>query len=128
MDNLLERRPEERVHRAYYKLTDGNGCSMRCDMDGNILESDGYNIDQRVFFTGLNFEEHEIDGTLCFKGPDGVFYRLDHFDNVYVIECSNSEIAARRNSFEDAERFDDDLPIDQLIELIQEALRQYVKG
>lgn len=37
-------------------------------------------------------------------------------------------MVARRNSFEDADRFDDDLSLDQLIDLIQAALRQYVKG
>lgn len=85
-------------------------------------------IDQRKFFNGLGFVEHEIYGILCYEGPDGFFYRMDHFDSTYVIECAESKEDADRNMFDDADRFDDDLPEAELIEQVQAALREYVTG
>jgi len=85
-------------------------------------------IEQSKFFYGLGFEELEINGTLCYKGPDGFCYRMDHFSQSYVIECAESPEDAKVNLFEDADLFDDDLPEAELIAQVQAALREYVKG
>lgn len=85
-------------------------------------------IDQRKFFGGLCFEELYVNGTSCFKGPDGWLYRMDHFSRSYVIECAESMEDAKVNRFEDADLFDDDLPEAELIEQVQAALRDYVEG
>lgn len=85
-------------------------------------------IDQNKFFDGLGFEEFEVNGEPCFKGPDGCFYRMDHFSQSYVIECADSADDAEVNRFEDADIFDDDLPEAELITQVQNALREYVKG
>ena len=83
-------------------------------------------IDQNKFFDGLGFEELEVNGTSCFKGPDGQFYRVDHFSRSYVIECAESMEDAEVNRFEDADLFDDDLPEAELIAQVQNSLREYV--
>lgn len=93
------------------------GCTVRIDQK---------DIDQRSFFNGLGFVEHEIYGILCYEGPDGCLYRMDHFDSTYVIECAEDEADAQLHRFEDADRFDDDLPEAELIEQVQAALRAYV--
>ena len=83
-------------------------------------------IDQDKFFKGLNFERYEINGEVCFKGPDAFFYRMDHFSMGYVIEYAENEEEARINRFWDADLFDDNLEEDELIRQIQDALREYV--
>lgn len=83
-------------------------------------------IDQKRFFQGLDFEEKQINGSGCYLGPDGCFYRMDHFGSTYVIEYAEDQQSADLNMFEDADRFDDDLAEDELIGRVQSALRQYV--
>lgn len=85
-------------------------------------------IEQSMFFDGLGFEELEINGASCYKGPDGFYYRMDHFASTYVIEYAESEDEACKNIFDDADRFDDDLPEAELIAQVQNALREYVEG
>lgn len=83
-------------------------------------------INQKKFFSGLDFEQHELNGEICFRGSDGGFYRIDHFSNFYVIEYAENEEEARLNRFEDDDLYDDTLPEDKLIEQIQADLKKYV--
>lgn len=85
-------------------------------------------INQNKFFDGLGFEEVTINESVCFKGPDGWFYRMDHFSRSYVIECAENEELAKLNCFDDADLFDDDLPEDELVAKVQAALQEYVNG
>jgi hypothetical protein len=82
------------------------------------------------FFEGLNFEKHEFSycygNETCYKGPDGGFYRVDHFSNVYVIEYAENEEEARLNRFEDDDLYDDSLPEGEIIRQIQRDLKEYV--
>lgn len=87
-------------------------------------------IEQQKFFEGLNFEKYEFEYNtgkrVCYKGPDGVYYRVDHFANSYVIESAQNEIEAQNNFFEDDDLFDDFLDEKEIIELIQTKLKEYV--
>lgn len=88
-------------------------------------------IDQDKFFDGLGFERCEMEymaygAYVCFKGPDGFFYRIDHFGHWYVIEVAESEDEAKVHAFEDADTYDDSLPEEELIAQIQSDLRMYV--
>lgn len=85
---------------------------------------------QEEFFEGLGFQEYEFKYAfgkqISYKGPDGGFYRIDHFDSFYVIEYAENEYEARLNRFEDADLYDDTLSEEQLIADIQAALKEYV--
>ena len=88
-------------------------------------------IDQDKYFDGLGFERCEMEymvyGTyVCFKGPDGFYYRVDHFGNWYVIEVAENEAEARVHAFEDADTYDDSLSEEELITRIQSDLRKYI--
>lgn len=90
---------------------------------------------QDRIFAELGFEQYEFKyeyngfkGDVCYKGPDGAFYRIDHFSNVYVIEDAENEDEAKLNMFEDADLFDDSIPEDELIKQIQKTLLEYVKS
>lgn len=90
-------------------------------------------IDQDKFFEGLGFERYEMEYMaygiyVCFKGPDGFFYRIDHFGNWYVIEAAENEEKAKVHIFEDADIYDDSLTEEELIAQIQSDLRNYVLG
>ena len=80
-------------------------------------------LEQKLFFNGLDFEEHEFEyptgKRICYKGLDGGYYRIDHFGNSYVIEYAENEIEAKNNCFEDADLYDDSLPTKELIERIR---------
>jgi len=86
-------------------------------------------INQKQFFEGLGFEETEMQygygKETCYKGPDGCFYRIDHFPGSYVIESAENEKEARLNQFEDDDLYDDTLPEEQLIADIQADLKKY---
>lgn len=83
-------------------------------------------IDQTDFFKGLNFTEYEFEygdaKNKCFKGADGGFYRVDHFANNYVIEYAENETEARSNFFEDSELYGDDVPFDEIVNIIRHEL------
>lgn len=69
-------------------------------------------IDQDKLFFSLGFIkcsfEYKAHGRIeCYKSPDNHFYKLDHFDNVYVIEHAECEQDAKLGIFEDAELFRD---------------------
>lgn len=85
-------------------------------------------INQKRFFEGLGFEEIEMQygygKRTCYKGPDGGFYRIDHFSDLYVIEYAENEEEARLNQFEDGDVYDDALPEDELISIIQADLKK----
>ncbi len=87
-------------------------------------------IDQSKFFAGLGFEPFEMEYSygkeMRYKGPDGGFYRVDHFSDVYVIEYAENEEEARLNRFEDDDLYDDSLPEEVLIAKIQADLKEYV--
>lgn len=86
--------------------------------------------EQTKFFEGLGFQECEFEYAFgkqkCYKGPDGGFYRIDHFGSSYVIEYAENEGEARLNRFEDADLYDDTIPVKQLIADIQSDLKKYV--
>jgi len=82
-------------------------------------------LEDRVF-AGLDFEPAVFNERKCYKGKDGFFYRLDHFDKTYVIEYADNKQFAESNCFDDADRFDDDIPEEELIESLQKALQEYV--
>jgi len=86
-------------------------------------------INQERFFEGLNFEpqefEYEFGRQTCYKGPDGGYYRIDHFSTFYVIEFAETEKEAQLNQFEDDDLYDDSLPEEELIAQIQADLIQY---
>lgn len=85
--------------------------------------------EQGKFFEGLCFEECEFEYAFgkqtCYKGPDGGFYRIDHFSSLYVIEYAENEEEAKLNRFEDCDLYDDSLPEEQLIAEIQTDLKKY---
>ena len=87
-------------------------------------------LEQKIFFEGLDFEECEFEyqtgKRTCYKGTDGGYYRIDHFGSSYVIECAENEEEAKFNQFEDADLYDDGLPTDELIKLIQSDLKKYI--
>lgn len=87
-------------------------------------------IEQQNFFNGLGFEECEFDYPTgkrkCYKGTDGGYYRIDHFDKSYVVEYAENEKEAKLNQFEDCDLYDDGLPTDKLIELIQSDIKKYI--
>ena len=87
-------------------------------------------IEQQKFFEWLNFKKYEFEyktgKRVCYKGPDGVYYRVDHFANSYVIESAQNEIEAQNNCFEGDDLFDDSLNEREIIELIQIKLKEYV--
>lgn len=87
-------------------------------------------ITQDRFFEGLAFEkckfEYEFEKRDCYKGSDGGYYRVDHFGTSYVIEYAESEDEAKLNRFEDDDLYDDSIPEDELIAMIQKDLNEYV--
>lgn len=88
-------------------------------------------INQDKFFANLGFERFEMEYAsfgkyVCFKGPDGFFYRVDHFGKSYVVEYAENEEEAKIHRFEDADLYDDSLPEEQLIAQIQSDLKKYV--
>lgn len=84
-------------------------------------------IEQEVFFEGLDFEpieyEYGFGKRTCYKGPDGGFYRIDHFADLYVMEFASNEEEARLNVFEDGDTYYD--ADDDVIELIRADLIKY---
>lgn len=86
-------------------------------------------LDQKRFFDGLGFEElemkYESGNETCFKGPDGAYYRVDHFSNLYVIEYAENEEDAKLNRFEDADTYEDSLTEEEIISAIQADLMNY---
>ncbi len=87
-------------------------------------------MDQKIIFSGLDFEECEFEyptgKRICYKGTDGGYYRIDHFGKLYVIEYAENEAEAKVNRFEDVETYNDTLPQDELVKLIQSDLKKYI--
>ena len=87
-------------------------------------------IEQKIFFDGLNFTECEFEypsgSSICYKGPDDCYYRVDHFGNTYVIEYAEDENSAKNNWFEDTDLYDDSLQHDELISIIRADLIKFV--
>lgn len=88
-------------------------------------------IEQQSFFEGLDFEKTEFEygsgKRICYKGKDGGYYRVGHFNYSYVIEYAENEEAAKVNRFEDDDLYDDSLPREELIRMIQADLKKYVE-
>ncbi len=88
-------------------------------------------IEQDRFFEGLGFEKYEMEYEFgkqdCYKGPDGWFYRIDHFENNYVIESAENEDEARLNRFEDDDLYDDSKSDEEIIEAIRADLKLYIQ-
>lgn len=95
------------------------------------LGEGGSLIKQEVFFEGLEYEEcvmkYSFGEIKCYKGKDGGFYRIDHFDKFYVIEYAENEKDAQNNNFEDGDLFDATLPEIQLIGMIRNELIKYME-
>jgi len=87
-------------------------------------------VDQDPFFEGLGYERFEMEYIygiyVCYRGPDGGFYRIDHFDSSYVIEFAENENEARIGRFEDTDTFPDDLPFEELKKQMNEWFDTYV--
>ena len=87
-------------------------------------------ISQDKFFEGLDFEKYEFEYAfgkkVCYKGTDGAYYRVDHFCFSYVIEYAENEDEAKVNRFEDADLYDDSIPEEELVAMIQKDLKEYV--
>ena len=81
-------------------------------------------IDQDSFFDGLGFKRAENRWGVYYVAPSGSCCRIDHFDNVYVIEWAENENAAEKSLYEDGDLFDDRLPEDQLIHDVQLSIRE----
>ena len=81
--------------------------------------------DQEKYFDGLGFERHELAGYVCYKGKSPLFYRMDHFGDRFVLEIADDEDSAKKNWFEDAEFFSDDLTEADLIAKVQETVLRY---
>ena len=88
--------------------------------------------EQHKIFEELGFIEYEFEyptgKRMCYKGPDGGYYRIDHFGKSYVIECAENEEDAKLNRFEDADLYADTFSRNELIVAIQADLRKYVAG
>ena len=87
-------------------------------------------VDQDVFFEGTGFERHEFEymahGRLvCYKGPDGAYYRVDHLSGFYVMEDAENEDDARKGIFEDTDTFPDYLPPGERVLWVHRWLRKY---
>ena len=87
-------------------------------------------IDQKKFFAGLGgFEKYEFEYPcgkyVCYRGPDGFFYRIDRFGDWYVVEDAENEEEARVNRFEDTDLFDADLDEAELVRQIQAWFHKY---
>lgn len=87
-------------------------------------------IEQQKFFEGLNFEEcgfkYPTGERKCFKGIDGGYYRVDHFGKSYVVEYAENEYFAKANQFEDTNLYDDSLPQNKIISMIQSDLKEFI--
>lgn len=81
--------------------------------------------DQEKYFDGLGFERHDLAGYVCYKGDSPLFYRMDHFGDCFVLEIADDEDSAKKNWFEDAESFPDDLTEAELIAQVQETVLRY---
>lgn len=95
-----------------------------------LKKGDNMIIEQQKIFNELGFKEYEFDYPTgkgkCYKGSDGGYYRIDHFEKAYVIEYAENEKEAKLNQFEDADLYDDGVPIEKLIESIQADLKNYM--
>ena len=85
-------------------------------------------VSQAQFFEGMGYKEHAMQYPcglyICYEGSRGHFFRIDHFDNLYVIEFADNEKHARMNMFEDCDTFPDDMPPGELIAAIQKSIQE----
>lgn len=86
-------------------------------------------VEQKPFFTGLKFErvvfDYPFGSVEAHKGINGCYYRVDAFDKKYVIEEAETKEMAALNQFEDGDLFDANLPTDELVKKIRQALMEY---
>ena len=80
-------------------------------------------VDQDVYFEGTGFERFEF-GDICYKGPDGFFYRVEHLPGFYVMEDAENEDLARKGIFEDTDTFTDNIPLGERIYWVHEWLKK----
>lgn len=59
----------------------------------------------------------------CYE-KDGKYYRIDHFDNVYVIEVASGKSDAEHNVFEDADLYSDELETSEILNEIKKDFRK----
>ena len=81
-------------------------------------------------FEGLGFIRYDMENVLgkypCYKGSDGFFYLITGFgDDEYVIEYTETEEAARKGLFWDADWFYG--KPEKVIPEIRAALLEYIK-
>lgn len=55
----------------------------------------------------------------CYE-KNGKYYRIDHFENVYVIEVASEKSYAEHNIFEDADLYPDELETSEILSEIRE--------
>ncbi len=86
---------------------------------------------QEQVFDGLGFEEYEFETPdtgkfICYKGPDGCFYRI-HTNSAgeSVIEYADTEKEAQTNGFGDADWFDGDP--ETMVAQMRAALMEYIE-
>ena len=87
-------------------------------------------VKQENFFEGLGFERFEMHypcgDFVCYKGPNGYYYRVDHFSHFYTIECAENEHLALTNGFDDGDLYEENLPEEELVRKIREDLKKEV--
>ena len=88
-------------------------------------------FNQDEFFTKLGFDKYNMEYAAhgkysCYKGPDGGFYKIDHFSKFYVIEYAENEYDAAHGIFEDTDLFDDALPEEELERQFMKWFEKYV--
>ena len=80
-------------------------------------------VDQDIYFEGTGFERCEFGG-ICYKGPDGFFYRVEHLPGFYVMEDAENEEFARNGAFEDTDTFTDNIPLGERIYWVHKWLKE----
>lgn len=59
----------------------------------------------------------------CYE-KNGKYYRIDHFEHVYVIEVASGKSDAEHNIFEDADTYSDELETSEILSEIKEDFRK----
>lgn len=77
-------------------------------------------IDQDYYFANTKLHKCEIESSfsgrfIAYRSLSGEYYRIDHFDNLYVIEYADNLEEAMNNRFEDTDCFADELTDHELL-------------
>lgn len=80
-------------------------------------------IKQSEIFTPIGFRKCAFGSEVCYKGPDGRYYRVSRFGDHYVAEYAQTEREAKTGLFFDVDSYGDSLPKSELLRLIQRDLR-----